>query len=77
MDDRHFPSGERPAKEAFHGQPSTPVSPEAGATHGTQSGAVRVYDRPESDAYLWTPGMTTLLVIALILAVLAIYFFVL
>jgi hypothetical protein len=75
MDTRQTPISSESAKDALRAEPATGAHNDMRSAQSTQRGSVGVYDRPESAPRSWSPMITALVVIGLILAVLF-YFFV-
>jgi hypothetical protein len=75
MDARQTPASSELAKDALRAEPATGAHDDTRSAQSIRRGSVGVYDRPESAPRSWSPVITALVLIALILAVL-VYFFV-
>ena len=76
MDARQTPAASDPAKDALQTKPVPGAYDDTSSQQGPRSGSVGVYDRPQSAPRSWSSLVPVLLVIALILAALVVYFFV-
>jgi len=71
------PSSEESPQATVPPQPAPGVSHQTRSTPSTQSGSIGVYDRPASVPRSRSPVNVALLIVALFIAIVAAYFFVL